>query len=87
MSLKSIDCTSLMAQRSLPLMDVRSPVEFNSGHIPWAVNVPLFSDEERNEIEELKFSDGTRKEKKYYIEIKSGKWRPLDKLACQEINT
>jgi len=31
----------------LPLIDVRSPGEFKKGHIPGAVNIPLFSDEER----------------------------------------
>ena len=31
----------------LPLVDVRSPGEFQQGHIVGAVNIPLFSDEER----------------------------------------
>lgn len=31
-------------------VDVRSPVEFLEGSIPGAVNIPLFSDEERKEI-------------------------------------
>lgn len=31
----------------LPLIDVRSPGEFAGGHIPGAVNIPLFTDEER----------------------------------------
>lgn len=31
----------------IPLIDVRSPIEYNRGHIPNAVNLPLFSDEER----------------------------------------
>lgn len=31
----------------LPIIDVRSPGEFERGHIPGAVNVPLFSDAER----------------------------------------
>lgn len=31
----------------LPIIDVRSPVEFSRGHIPGSVNIPLFSDEER----------------------------------------
>jgi tRNA 2-selenouridine synthase len=30
-----------------PLLDVRSPGEFSQGHIPGAINLPLFSDEER----------------------------------------
>lgn len=35
---------------SYPIIDVRSPIEYNQGHIPNAVNIPLFSDEERTEI-------------------------------------
>lgn len=34
----------------LPLIDVRSPLEFSRGHIPGAVNIPLFSDQERAEV-------------------------------------
>ncbi|MCX6252552.1 MAG: tRNA 2-selenouridine(34) synthase MnmH [Bacteroidetes bacterium] len=30
-----------------PIADVRSPMEFSYGHIPGAVNLPLFTDEER----------------------------------------
>lgn len=33
-----------------PLIDVRSPGEFAQGHIPGAVNVPLFSNDERAHI-------------------------------------
>lgn len=33
-----------------PLLDVRSPAEFAQGHIPGALNVPLFSDAERAEV-------------------------------------
>ena len=32
------------------VIDVRSPGEFASGHIPGAVNIPLFSDEERARV-------------------------------------
>lgn len=35
---------------SLPVIDVRSPGEFEKGHIPGAVNIPLFSDEERARV-------------------------------------
>jgi tRNA 2-selenouridine synthase len=31
----------------IPVIDVRSPSEFSSGHIPGAINIPLFNDEER----------------------------------------
>lgn len=32
---------------TLPVFDVRSPAEFEHGHIPGALNLPLFTDEER----------------------------------------
>lgn len=31
----------------IPVADVRSPSEFRSGHIPGAINIPLFNDSER----------------------------------------
>jgi tRNA 2-selenouridine synthase len=33
-----------------PVIDVRSPGEFSKGHIPGAVNIPLFTDEERAKV-------------------------------------
>lgn len=33
-----------------PIVDVRTPAEFEQGHIPGAVNLPLFSNEERKVI-------------------------------------
>ena len=36
--------------RALPVIDVRSPGEFAQGHVPGAVNIPLFSDEERAKV-------------------------------------
>lgn len=35
---------------TLPLIDVRSPGEYAKGHIPGAVNIPLFSDAERAHV-------------------------------------
>ena len=35
---------------SLPVIDVRSPSEFLQGHIPGAINIPLFDDLERKEV-------------------------------------
>ncbi|MFC1771493.1 tRNA 2-selenouridine(34) synthase MnmH [Candidatus Margulisiibacteriota bacterium] len=49
--LKKLCITEFIAKKQeLPLIDVRSPVEFHKGHITGAVNVALFSDEERAAI-------------------------------------
>jgi tRNA 2-selenouridine synthase len=32
---------------SIPLVDVRTPAEYEKGHVPGALNIPLFSNEER----------------------------------------
>lgn len=37
----------LKQDKTLPLVDVRSPGEYKKGHIPGACNIPLFTDEER----------------------------------------
>lgn len=37
----------LKMNRLMPIVDVRTPAEFNKGHMPHAVNLSLFSDEER----------------------------------------
>lgn len=33
-----------------PILDVRTPAEYEQGHIPQAINLPLFSNDERKEI-------------------------------------
>ena len=33
-----------------PIVDVRSPAEYQKGHIPGAVNIPIFDDLERAKI-------------------------------------
>ncbi len=40
----------LRLRASLPVADVRSPGEFTAGHIPGAVNIPLFDDAQRAEV-------------------------------------
>ncbi len=36
--------------KSIPVVDVRSPSEFDQGHMPGALNIPLFDDEERRVV-------------------------------------
>ncbi len=43
---------------SLPVLDVRTPAEFEKGHLPGAVNLPLFSNEERAVVGTLYKQEG-----------------------------
>ena len=40
----------LALSESTPVIDVRSPAEYNRGHIKGAVSIPLFTDRERKEV-------------------------------------
>lgn len=40
----------LKRAETIPVVDVRSPSEFASGHIPGAFNIPLFDDKERKAV-------------------------------------
>lgn len=42
--------TFLNKSKKLPVIDVRSPAEYAEGHIPGAVNIPVFDNEERKQI-------------------------------------
>ena len=46
----SVSFSEIPSRAAVQFIDVRSPVEFAQGHIPGAVNVPLFADKERAEI-------------------------------------
>ena len=50
MNLTTINADRLFGHAVRPIVDVRSPGEFAAGHIPGAVSVPLFDDEQRAEI-------------------------------------
>ncbi len=47
-ALSPADFLALRAER--PVLDVRSPAEYTQGHIPGAINWPLFTDEERARV-------------------------------------
>ncbi len=51
----------LRHRAQIPVVDVRSPGEFSCGHIPGAVNIPLFDDLQRAEVGTLYKKEGTEK--------------------------
>ncbi|WP_163102700.1 tRNA 2-selenouridine(34) synthase MnmH [Peribacillus alkalitolerans] len=58
---------------SVTPVDVRSPIEFQDAHIPGAINVPLFSDEERAEIGTIYKKKGSKEAQWRAMEIVSPK--------------
>ncbi len=48
-NLVSID-DFLNKNRTITMVDVRSPLEYLKGHIPGAVNIPLFTNRERVQV-------------------------------------
>jgi tRNA 2-selenouridine synthase len=51
---------ALLQKKEPCIIDVRSPCEFASGHIPNAINIPLFSDEERKQVGIVYKNEGQR---------------------------
>jgi len=50
-SLKKTDISEFLTlAENIPVVDVRSPSEFRTGHIPGAYNIPLFDDQERETV-------------------------------------
>lgn len=51
LSAKKITITDFLQKaEKVPVIDVRSPSEFLAGHIPSAINIPLFDDKERETV-------------------------------------
>ena len=61
MPTRSVDAEQFLESNdALPLVDVRSPAEYEAGHIPGAVNMPLFGNEERAKVGTLYKQVGQR---------------------------
>jgi tRNA 2-selenouridine synthase len=46
--------------RYCPVLDVRSPAEYDRGHIPGAINLPVFNNEERSVVGTLYLQKGSK---------------------------
>jgi tRNA 2-selenouridine synthase len=61
----------------IPIADVRSPSEFFQGHIPGAINIPLFDDNERAIVGTLYKNSGQKEAVLAGLEIAGNKMRIL----------
>ncbi|RDU36484.1 tRNA 2-selenouridine(34) synthase MnmH [Neobacillus piezotolerans] len=71
--MREITVDELFTAKNPVVIDVRSPIEFKEGAIPGAMNVPLFTDEERARIGTLYKKEGSDAAKWLAMEIVSPK--------------
>ncbi|MEM1122557.1 MAG: tRNA 2-selenouridine(34) synthase MnmH, partial [Bacteroidota bacterium] len=84
---KKIDIADLLTlDKKLPLFDVRSPAEFAKGHIPDAVNLPLFTNEERGIVGTIYKKENPRKAMLQGLEFVGPKMRWLIE-AVEKVTT
>lgn len=89
--MKEITVEELMTkEQPIIIIDIRSPIEFKDGAIPGAINVPLFTDEERAEIGTIYKQKGQAAAKWKAMEVVSPKIPALlhtikDYSTCGEL--
>ncbi|MGC9341389.1 MAG: tRNA 2-selenouridine(34) synthase MnmH [Bacteroidales bacterium] len=67
------------------IVDVRSPSEYSSGHIPGSVNIPLFSDDERKVVGTIYKKSGRDVAIKEGFKILSAKFSQLMSTSEKEV--
>ena len=84
-------CLADFRNTSGPIIDVRCPGEFSQGHLPGAINLPLFSNEERAIVGKTYKTEGREKAILIGLQITNPKLmsfkKVLEKLNIQEIQT
>jgi tRNA 2-selenouridine synthase len=81
--IQSITITDFMKmEESLPLADVRTPAEFALGHVPGAVNMPLFSNEERVVVGTTYKQVGREAAILLGFDLTGSKWSGFIREAC-----
>ncbi|MEC1521308.1 tRNA 2-selenouridine(34) synthase MnmH [Neobacillus niacini] len=71
--MKEITVEELTTIKNPVIIDIRAPIEFKDGAIPEAINIPLFTDKEREEIGTIYKHEGQAKAKWRAMEIVSPK--------------
>ena len=66
----------------VPLVDVRTPAEFSQGHIPGAMNMPLFSNEERVRVGTTYKQTGREAAILLGFDLTGSKWSGFIREAC-----
>lgn len=83
----SLDQALALRDRGCLLVDVRSPAEYEHTTIPGAINVPLFSNEERHRVGLCYKQEGRRQARRLGVEIVSPKIPALIAAVEQGLKT
>ncbi|MBP1932948.1 tRNA 2-selenouridine(34) synthase MnmH [Ammoniphilus resinae] len=83
--MKEIEIEKAMDLENKIFIDVRSPSEYKENHIPGAINVPIFSDEERAVVGTTYKVEGQNSAKWQAMNVVSSKIPELMKTIRQEI--
>lgn len=87
MAIRKITIQQLTEQfRHYPVLDVRSPGEYNHAHIPGAYSLPLFTDEERKVVGTIYKQQGKQKAIKAGLDFFSVKMNAMLQQAESVIN-
>lgn len=71
--MKEITVAELQKKKNPIIIDIRSPIEFKDGSIPSAINIPLFTNEERQEIGTIYKQEGQA----------AAKWRAMERVSSK----
>lgn len=82
--IRAITVKDLIAlQGTIPLADVRTPAEFEHGHVPGAFNLPIFSNEERVEVGTTYKQQGKEAAILLGFDLTGNKWSGFIKQALE----
>ena len=82
--MKWVDVEDFLIQKTL-IFDVRSPIEFDKGHIPGARNLPLFFDEERARIGKMYKEKGKQDALDLGLEIVGPKMAKIVRTVREQV--
>ena len=85
--MQAITVTQALSQPNSLFIDTRSPSEFEQGHIPGAINIPLLEDAERAVVGTLYKQQGQAEAKEKGLEIVSGKLSGMVKQILQLVDS
>jgi tRNA 2-selenouridine synthase len=69
--------------KTIPVADVRTPAEFEHGHIPGAYNIPLFSNDERVKVGTTYKQEGREKAILFGFDLTGSKWSGFIQRALE----